>query len=384
LLAELRAASATAGATGSEPVAVIRLADRFAIAVAPEAGTSRWIVTPLARQDGRWRKATPGDGLSAFVAGAPAASERAIEVDQTNDSVVVGERVIVKWFRLVGPRPSRAAVVVGHLEAVGYAGIPKPRGAVDWLSPRGETLTLAQGDMYLPEARDGWDWCVEAVEADPGRLVGRDLGRFVADLHSALATPSPRIPEPERLASPAEVAGWRDRAVATLDDAVTATNGDDGKSLREMESAIRTTLESIPADAPVPIQPVHGDLHVGQILGWSGGLAVIDFDGNPALGDEANAIRQPIDRDLAQMLSSLDHVGRIVAHRRGGRPDAAIEAWIAAQRRDFLAEVGPADPALVAAFEAEQKCRELVYAARFLPRWRYAPMATLRARFGDR
>jgi maltokinase len=40
------------------------------------------------------------------------------------------------------------------------------------------------------------------------------------------------------------------------------------------------------------------------------------------------------------------------------------------------------DEALLAAFEVEQLCRELVYAARFLPRWRYAPMATLRARFG--
>jgi maltokinase len=162
------------------------------------------------------------------------------------------------------------------------------------------------------------------------------------------------------------------------------TAGDDGGSLREMESAIRSALASIPNAAPIPIQPVHGDLHVGQILEWPGGLAVIDFDGNPALGDDANAVRQPTERDLAQMLSSLDHVGRVVARRRGGGPDAAVEAWIAAQRRDFLAEVGPANPALLGAFEAEQECRELVYAARFLPRWRYAPMATLRARFGDR
>ena len=36
----------------------------------------------------------------------------------------------------------------------------------------------------------------------------------------------------------------------------------------------------------------------------------------------------------------------------------------------------------LAAFEIEQERRELVYAARFLPRWRYAPLATLKARFG--
>src|SRR4029079_17795440 len=94
-----------------------------------------------------------------------------------------------------------------------------------------------------------------------------------------------------------------------------------------------------------------GDLHVGQILSWPGGLAVIDFDGNPTLGDEANDIRQPVERDVAQLLMSLDHVGRIVVKDRGGDPDGAVEAWIATQRRHILAGVRPPDPALRAALE---------------------------------
>jgi maltokinase len=48
---------------------------------------------------------------------------------------------------------------------------------------------------------------------------------------------------------------------------------------------------------------------------------------------------------------------------------------------EFLAEVD-ADPVLLTAFEVEQECRELVYAAGYLPRWRYAPLAALRARYG--
>jgi maltokinase len=78
------------------------------------------------------------------------------------------------------------------------------------------------------------------------------------------------------------------------------------------------------------------------------------------------------------MLTSLDHVGRVI-DERDGRDSSG---WIAEARAGFLELVGPVDPALLAAFEIEQECRELVYAARFLPRWRYAPMATLRARFG--
>ena len=109
---------------------------------------------------------------------------------------------------------------------------------------------------------------------------------------------------------------------------------------------------------------------------------MIDFDGNPALDAGANALRQPVERDLAQMLSSLDHVGRIVAKQSSGTAGDAIGGWIARTRREFLAAAGGSpDPVLLAAFEVEQECRELVYAARFLRRWQYAPLATLRARF---
>ena len=78
------------------------------------------------------------------------------------------------------------------------------------------------------------------------------------------------------------------------------------------------------------------------------------------------------------MLTSIDHVGRVVDERRRQR-------LVGLDRRGqgrVPRAVGPVDQALLAAFEVEQECRELVYAARFLPRWRYAPMATLRARFG--
>jgi maltokinase len=164
------------------------------------------------------------------------------------------------------------------------------------------------------------------------------------------------------------------RALATLDRALALTNDPD---LDRWAPAMRAIIEATDTTS-VEVTPVHGDLHVGQVLEWAGGHAVIDFDGNPTLPDAANAVRQLRERDIAQMLSSLDHVGRVVEHRGGGNR----AAWIAEAREGILAASGSLDEALLAQFEVEQECRELVYAARFLPRWRYAPMATLRARFG--
>lgn len=396
LLAELRAAWPPAADSaapddgylgddlaGNLPSAAIGIGDRFALALVPQPDGS-FIARSLARDEvlvTHWRAARPGDGLSSFVAGVPMAAERAIDVDQTNTSVVVGERAIVKWFRRVGPAPSRAATLVAHLDEAGFAEIPSPLGMVTWARPDGPDLTLAQGDALLPGARDGWDWCVERVrDGEPSaEQTGRQLGGLVARLHGALVHPTSVLVEPRAIAGAADVVAWHEAALATLGDALRLTEGDAGAQLRAWQSPMRAELDGILGAGSVALQPVHGDLHVGQILEWAGGLAVIDFDGNPALGEPGNAIRQPVERDLAQMLMSLDHVGRIVERERRQEEGA----WIADARAAFLGALERApDPALLAAFEVEQECRELVYAARFLPRWRYAPMGALRARYG--
>ncbi len=48
------------------------------------------------------------------------------------------------------------------------------------------------------------------------------------------------------------------------------------------------SLETVAAEVeaggpPVLVQRVHGDLHVGQILRWPGGLVVVDFHPNPVV-----------------------------------------------------------------------------------------------------
>lgn len=385
LLSELRAAWPVPGASsvaiegyrstdleGLDLGGAVRLTDRLGVALAAEPGGS-FASVPVVLDDGRWRRALPGDGMSAFVAGAPMASERPIGVDQTHESVVVGERAIVKWFRRVGPGPSRASLLLAHLAETGFDGIPAPLGSLAWRSPSGSLLTLAQGDAYLAHARDGWEWVLERCEAgDAG--VGRELGEAVASLHRALAMPSSVIEHPVGRAEREELGRWRAAALATMDEALALT-GD--AELESWVGPMRAVVDAVEARS-VPIQPVHGDLHVGQVLAWSGGLAFIDFDGNPTLSDAANAIVQARERDIAQMLTALDHVGRVIEERG----DGDRSSWIAETRAGFLAAVGPVDDVLLAAFEVEQECRELVYSARFLPRWRYAPTATLRARFG--
>ena len=225
---------------------------------------------------------------------------------------------------------------------------------------------VAHGRALCPSTCDPW--------------IGGRLGNLVAELHDALRTPSAVIPEPVADATPANLARWTTSAAATLDEAQELTEGQDGAALRAMAPAIREVLASVPATDATAIQPVHGDLHVGQVLEWDGGLAVIDFDGNPTLPPRRMPSASPPPGTSPSSRSASISSGGSSTSGPAAASEPLSRAWIAANRRDFL-EAVDGDASLHQAFEAEQLCRELVYAARFLPRWRYAPMAALRARF---
>jgi len=354
-----------------------------------------------------------------------AVGERPIEVDQTNDSVVVGERIVVKWLRRVDDATHPAPETLAHLTEVNYQGIPKSYGALLWRTPSGREVPCGTVSAYLPGARDGYQWCVElavdAVMRGTSRPDGARgdwvstfparLGRLTAGLHAALATPSGVVPASVGVADRARVSGWHGAAVRLLgraSDAVAeldgAPAGPDGggpppvppsESLAAARDRLAAALDGLrDVDGPA-VQRVHGDLHVGQVLRWSGGLAVVDFDGDPLAAQLTDAGSQgtagtegtegwvqPAARDVAHLLVSLDQVGRIVDRMHGFELTAAVDAWSAAARDRLLegyvgelATLGRTDlfdERLLAPFVAEQVCRDVLYAVHVLPRWAYA------------
>ncbi|WP_204041101.1 hypothetical protein [Acrocarpospora phusangensis] len=266
-----------------------------------------------------------------------------------------------------------------HLAEVGFERIARPYAAVF----RGEDL-LALVTAYLPEAVDGWQWCVdEAVSG--GTAFAAELGRMTAELHLAMATPSRVLPEPVRTAAPA----WSGRAAEALAEALRLTeDAEDSAWLAAHEADLRRELAPLEVAGDTPVLRIHGDLHAGQVLRWRDGFAIIDFDGNPTVPGAAPY--QPAARDLAQLTTSLEHVAQVAVKRRGADPQAmAAWAWTTREALEAayvgtLAEAGRSellDRSLLRPFEVEQLCRELIYAGRHLPRWRYAPMGVLRTWF---
>lgn len=320
---------------------------------------------------------------------------RPVLVDQTHHSVVVGERVVVKFLSAVDDADHPALRAVSHLAETGFPGMPAWEGALTFQAPSGRFVPLALMTAFLPGATDGWAWgAAEFPEFPAG-----GIGALAASLHVALATPSSVVPAPLATASPASFLPPARALLAEVPASVSSLDqapaGPDGQALRRRASqvfaahrpALAAALSSLRPLPPTTVQVVHGDLHVGQILRWAEGLAVTDFDGSPVLTPAERTARQPAARDLAQLLVSVDQVGRIVDRRAGFTRTAEVDAWsaatraavLAAYRAELAARGRPEllDEALLPAFTAEQCVRDLLYSARHLPRWAYATLEGL-------
>ncbi len=358
----------------------------------------------------------PGFRVVRLVPPPEAHGERPVE-DESASSVVVGERVVVTWVRQVQDSDHEAPRTLAHLDAVGHFEVPETHGMLLWTAPSGREVPVAWATKYLPRARDGWDWCLELAQralgvTSTGRSGGSDswasdfparLGRTAAKLHLALATPSAILPEPTAVAPADLVRAWHAAARRLVGEAERVARDGTLEGVADVLiprlgllqaavdhlGAVADASEALDGEQ-VLIQRVHGDLHVGQILRWPGGLAVVDFHPCPMVevdGLSVGQAMQPAARDIARLLRSLDHVARVVDKGTGFAMTDRVDAWSCAARarlldayRSELAEAGRSnllDERLLPAFEAEQLCREIVYASEHLPSWVYAPLGGL-------
>ena len=306
--------------------------------------------------------------------------ERAITVDQTNQSVIVGEQLVVKWLKPPVLSPHPGVQLLRHLASRGFTEMPTYIG-----SEERDELVLATVTEFVPGAQDGWDWFVDDVGAhlrgertlDELLAWAARMGEIIGRMHTALADMQPTT---------VAARTYHATAIERLDDALRTVHGEEGARLRALVPAVHTALAPLVSGVLLVAHRIHGDLHAGQFLRAGDRLLVTDFDGNPLLAGEARLLPHSPLVDVASMLQSISHVGRIVVKRR--HPDriddvehlanAAITAALAAYR-----SVHPVADDLLYALRVAQELHEYCYAASHLPRWLYVPDASLPALLRD-
>jgi maltokinase len=389
----------------------LSLSDRARLEIVADG--NRFAAVPTTRGiDGHWIRARPGDGASeallALLARGPArhgrftvrswtrrsaTGERGVGVDQTNESVIVGDTAVVKWASHLEMGPHPAPRCIGVLREAGFTGMPAPWGLVTWDAPDGAETLVTSVDEYLPGAVDGWTWAVDLVTAAardrhlaPLVAAATDVGSLIAELHASLSGTT-------TVASPDAAARWQFDARGTLESACASGDSDSIRRARSHHDEIGAVLDELGTLAGTAVLDGHGDLHVGQILRSGGRFVVTDFDGNPVLPVEQRMLPIPAVLDVAGMTQSWAHVA-IVARKYSDLDPTALAVADTASRAAFLgayaarlAALGHADlydPSPLRAFRMQQVLREIIYAARHLPRWMYVPDAALPALLDER
>jgi maltokinase len=322
--------------------------------------------------------------------------------EQSNSSVIYGERAIFKLFRRATPGLNPDLELHRALGREGSAEVAPLLGAVETeidLGDGPQPMTVGMLQDYASNSADGWSMALTSVRdlLAEGDLradeVGGDfaaeahrLGRTVAAVHTELA----RALGTQRLdtAGAEAVADWMIARLDLTADAVPA--------VAEQREAIAAVLRGVTAGddgdgAGITVQRIHGDLHLGQELRTPRGWLVIDFEGEPArpLADRVRP-DSPL-RDVAAMLRSFDYAAfhqlaewETDADHPGGQLERRAEEWADRNRNAFCdgyTEVAGHDPrasaALLRAYELDKAVYEVLYETRNRPAWVSIPLRSM-------
>ncbi len=315
---------------------------------------------------------------------------RRLTAEQSNSSVVLDERYIVKAFRRIEAGINPELEMLRFLSAHGFAHVAPVEGSYAY---RGELLDATLGIMqrFVPDARDGWQLVLDALQRGAGdELIGpiTELGAVTGAMHAVLASDAedpefaPEEPADEHVAlMTATIDEQIERLFVDLPDRPElAPIAGRGEELRD-----RLTMLSHTGVGGRLIR-AHGDLHLGQALLAADGWRVIDFEGEPGRPlRERRRKRSPL-RDVAGMLRSISYASLAGEVLHGGAPALEFErearaAYLSGYMESVDQTLLPAGSQAIAKqlamFEMEKALYELRYELENRPAWIAVPVAAI-------
>ena len=299
---------------------------------------------------------------------------RVVSVEQSNTSVVYGEKLFLKFFRKyeAGIHPDLELTQKLH-EGGEFGQVPAYSGSLLLHEPGAEGAVAMLGS-YTQHQGDGWAFALDAVmrfydrvledratsaQAKLEDLVGGvfpgragQLGSITGRMHLALL----KLGESSADFAPEEFSMLYQRSLYQ------AMRGSAGRVLRQMQKVINNLPDQVRGDAQFILDSrekllhsmsnflehkvdaekirIHGDYHLGQVLNTGKDFVVIDFEGEPSLSmGERRLKRSPL-RDVAGMLRSFDYAAS-TALKQEREDDARYlapfaRAWVDHNSREFL------------------------------------------------
>jgi maltose alpha-D-glucosyltransferase/alpha-amylase len=289
-------------------------------------------------------------------------------LEQSNTTVMLGEKLVLKLFRRNTPGTNPEWEVGRFLtEHTAFRRIAPVLGGVEWTPEEGEASLLGILQAYVEHQGNAWDYTLSYLarglenwqalrNGTPAPHAAycaqmRLLGQRTGELHKALAQPSID-----------EAFGAEPLAEGEADALADRVRQDVGASLdllggalaRLPESArpqaqkllgLRLELEALAATLrPDRLRALkiryHGNYHLDQVLVSGNDFVIIDFEGEPGRTlAERRRKGSPL-RDVAGMLRSFDYAAAVAesrAHCESPAACAAIAQLIGAWRQEAKA-----------------------------------------------
>ena len=353
-----------------------------------------------------------------------------VAVEQSNTSILVGERMMLKVIRQVMPGVHPEIEIGAFLTERGFPAIAPLLGEVRRVAEDGQQYTLMILQGYVASQGDAWQWTRDTLErAVRDQLVGglsEQENQFMAlaELESFAAILGQRLGQMHVLLAQAD--GGEGFGVAACDRRASQHWAEHiNQQLQSALDALEQHRDNLPGEARqqaqwllerrVPLATavtelalqseggirtrVHGDLHLGQVLVLPGDACFIDFEGEPARPLEERRQRHSPLKDVTGLLRSFDYAAatalrsvygtdhseearqaRLLICRRYQEESSralldAYRAASAAVPHAWLNENG--EQAALTLFSIEKAAYEINYEASYRPDWLEVPLAGL-------
>ena len=304
-----------------------------------------------------------------------------LKAEQSNTSIVFGDRFIMKLFRKLefGINPD---IEVGRFltDRAHFVYSPPLAGWIDYKADRNDTRNLALLQVFVPNQGDAWAFSLKELDSyfESAKTRNEPPPSFAKSLTEMIDDSEPDRIATELIGTYLQSAQLIGRRVAELHLAFLMGDSDPDfaiepystlylrsqyQSMRNLLGRVMRLLSTKIGSLPKEVRPaaqavydhrdqigalydsflkhrysiartrIHGDLHLGQMLYTGKDFVIIDFEGEPARPlIERRRKKSPL-RDVAGMLRSFQYAAfcelthQLQAGALGKNDYASIEPW---------------------------------------------------------
>lgn len=312
-----------------------------------------------------------------------------LKLEQSNSSFLIGSKIIGKFLRtpsgIDNPDYKLPILIRKYSE---FMGVPENLGTIIFHGT--EDLCICVFSSYIENSGDYWKYLFdESRLKDHGdfiieaRMEAENIGKALAALHVAMG----KIDEENYRKEPFREADYermkrQDRYL--MDEFSRVLSSSYGVPYRDISPLTDKFFTINLSKKGEMKQPIHGDLHLGQILKTKHGPVIIDFEGEPMASMEDRISKGSPMKDLASLTRSWNYIWHFILGH-GDLPEKIAEEFRSITIKSYEKEIIRSGISMnsgwedvLSFFEMEKAIYEAVYEWNNRPEMLWIPMEYLR------